>query len=447
MIQFNPRLLPNEIVIFGCGGTGGRLVPQLAQFLKTLTYLINPKMYLFDFDQVEEKNLKRQNFIPQDVNKYKSEVLANRYSKAFGIQIMPSREDISKTCYESKAEFSTTLTSLMQSKSSKIFILCVDSIAARKNILATLFDRNLGFALEDSLIIDTGNEDTFGQFMICGTRFANPGDGRDSRSYEKAIRDLGPVPYTMQTNHLPFNSEYFLDMQPPAVAASCADLDQTMAINSLVATSVFGMLQNLYFGKPLTYHRMNINLDGGSFPQYLTSQHFLNVLAREEAPIPASDEIGNKLRNAGRRLYAQSGAYQWSTAGFFSQVYHDMSEVKRKIEAEEAAAERKRKAAEEKRLEAEAAARKKMEEEAKAEAAALAAKAASELAESLPAGSRNGTAGTPSSAEMVANPNPDASPDVIEGVKRKMKKNRKVTASPEDVVKALWESTGSSPAV
>ena len=44
-------------------------------------------MYAIRSYYVEEKNLLRQNFITSDQGKYKAEVLAKRYSAAFGVDI------------------------------------------------------------------------------------------------------------------------------------------------------------------------------------------------------------------------------------------------------------------------------------------------------------------------------------------------------------------------
>jgi hypothetical protein len=68
---------------FGCGGTGGWLVPPLSKFvgnlklhheLETVSYI------LIDGDYVEEKNIVRQNFINTDLFRNKAQVLCERYA-------------------------------------------------------------------------------------------------------------------------------------------------------------------------------------------------------------------------------------------------------------------------------------------------------------------------------------------------------------------------------
>ncbi len=76
-----------DIVINGCGGTGGWFIPKLAKIMldasmkKRLAPNIN--LYLIDGDTVADKNIIRQNFIQRDVGKNKAEVLANRYAPIF----------------------------------------------------------------------------------------------------------------------------------------------------------------------------------------------------------------------------------------------------------------------------------------------------------------------------------------------------------------------------
>lgn len=75
------------IVVVGCGGTGSYLVPDLARFIYSIGADRVSKLVLADGDRVEEKNLLRQNFVPPDLNRNKAEVLAERYGRAFGINI------------------------------------------------------------------------------------------------------------------------------------------------------------------------------------------------------------------------------------------------------------------------------------------------------------------------------------------------------------------------
>ncbi len=75
---------PVRIVMIGAGGTGGHIAPHIYRLLHTLD---RPCRFLIiDGDIVEEKNLVRQNFIAADLGRGKAQVLAERYSAAFGME-------------------------------------------------------------------------------------------------------------------------------------------------------------------------------------------------------------------------------------------------------------------------------------------------------------------------------------------------------------------------
>lgn len=85
--------LPNDycynlVFVIGCGGTGGYVVRDLARYLSTLPYASRIIMVLVDGDEVEERNLIRQNFINKDIGKNKAEVLATRYGAAYGLKMI-----------------------------------------------------------------------------------------------------------------------------------------------------------------------------------------------------------------------------------------------------------------------------------------------------------------------------------------------------------------------
>lgn len=88
-----------QLVIVGVGGTGGYLLQQVARLLYGLKVQRGkhdiPSVLLIDGDMVEEKNLLRQYFLPQDIGKKKASVLAERYSHAYGLDIAAYPEYIS----------------------------------------------------------------------------------------------------------------------------------------------------------------------------------------------------------------------------------------------------------------------------------------------------------------------------------------------------------------
>lgn len=84
LLNSNKKPVRNEdqcIVICGAGGVTSWLLPGLIKIL--FSRGLGATIYLIDHDKVEDKNLIRQNFIPEDVGHNKAEVLAERYSNIY----------------------------------------------------------------------------------------------------------------------------------------------------------------------------------------------------------------------------------------------------------------------------------------------------------------------------------------------------------------------------
>ena len=79
-----PKTAPVKVIIIGAGGTGGYVIPHLYRI--GFATERSMRILVCDGDVVEEKNLIRQNFVEQDVGRNKAQVLAERYSAAFGIE-------------------------------------------------------------------------------------------------------------------------------------------------------------------------------------------------------------------------------------------------------------------------------------------------------------------------------------------------------------------------
>lgn len=141
------------IVQIGTGGTGGYLVQHIAQLLGTskssATYVIA------DPDGIEEKNLGNQLFLPSEVGLKKADVLAERYSYAYNLDIRSYSEGYIETVEDIKNLFNADYVrkggyyvQLMP-----IIIGCVDNNYTRKVI-------NEFFKDHPCIYIDAGNEAT-----------------------------------------------------------------------------------------------------------------------------------------------------------------------------------------------------------------------------------------------------------------------------------------------
>lgn len=147
---------PIEISIVGAGGTGGYLIRDLCRFIYSLEKRIvvgEPKVSLviYDGDTVEEKNILRQNYLPNDIGQLKASVMANRHIRAFGSNIS----------FVPRMFTSSDITP----KGKQIVVGCVDNNAARRE-MHTLLRRAYPLYGSDLYWIDAGNEKKTGQVII-----------------------------------------------------------------------------------------------------------------------------------------------------------------------------------------------------------------------------------------------------------------------------------------
>lgn len=313
MWTHTPSFVPNRIVVFGTGGTGSRLVPLLSQFIKTCNWVLDPQITIIDFDVVEEKNLARQNFILTDVGKNKAQVLANRYSKAYGVPITPITCKLEETViFSSKGGNSyrdkegddpqkilneTAANNLFSTYfQNTIVVMCVDSPEARRAILESVLTcaacRSGGGS--STLIFDTGNENDFGQVTWSHAMLGY--HGLNEPQLSKSVAEIPKLtPIDVKIGVVPLDYEYYQNMKA-ADNLSCADLDQTMAINSQVANITFGLIQSYYYAKPIQANRFNINLVHGVTPQYMSASSILSITK------PSYHEWTNKNRAFGSLL-------------------------------------------------------------------------------------------------------------------------------------------------
>lgn len=303
MFEFVPRSIPSKIFVIGAGGTGSRLIPLLAQFMKTVTYgesphghVMNPVIYLVDDDVVEAKNLARQNFIQADVGKPKAAVLAARYSRAFGVNIVP----ILKRCKD-RNDLSDGL-SIGNYGSNVMVIMCVDTVKARQDILYHFGPGrqsvDSGAATVTPFFIDAGNEDDFGQ-----VRFFNRMslcEHRESRRTAERLGDL-PTPCKVQIGYLPMDIDHYMTITDRP-GGSCADLDQTLAINALMATLIMGVVQNYYYCKPFSYSSISISLGGSVSTTPLTLKNVLKLVTADTGCNPGYRMFGSFTEESGITL-------------------------------------------------------------------------------------------------------------------------------------------------
>lgn len=147
--DLNPSLF-----VVGCGGTGGLVAEGLCRLLHGAT----GQIYLVDHDRVEEQNLHRQNFYPEDLGEFKSQSLARRLSRKYGRTMGYSVHPYSAEVLTSRGrDFMPRGTG----QDPTIIIGCVDNPEARRSIA----DSMNGL----SVWVDAGNGESSGQVLVGDT--------------------------------------------------------------------------------------------------------------------------------------------------------------------------------------------------------------------------------------------------------------------------------------
>ena len=300
MFSYRPHFLPTNIVVYGGGGTGGRLIPPLAQLVRNSIRRFNPnawneniRIFIFDGDVVEEKNIQRQNFIPADVGKNKAQVLASRYSRAYGVEIygipeffsgkMTPEGDTYSIMKMGKVNINGVITKTSSIVCNAIHILAVDSADARRDIIATA----LGLAAQEPMAarnqfwIDAGNEDDFGQIKTWTPNWFSPGEGSAKGGLTSGLPPLIPAQVTVP--YIPFDMEYYLNLGGSAQELSCADLPQTLAINFMMASLIIGTAQNFLQMRPMSYDGQRLTLLGSMLTESCDPRRWSDRAARNSA--------------------------------------------------------------------------------------------------------------------------------------------------------------------
>ncbi len=209
------------IVQAGAGGNGSLIALLLSRLIAGLN--INPQYTILDGDTVEKKNLTRQHFAINDIDRNKAEVLAERYSTHFNINIqyMDSYIESVESLYPVLGHNFGTL---------PILIGAVDNHKARK-ILHEAYSK-----LNTACYIDCGCEETYGQAVI---------------GYKKLGQEyLKPAAY--------YYPEMLEDTAPPQVGCAEAPV-QDISANIFSAAAVFFYLNNILAFKAIPAQKVTFD--------------------------------------------------------------------------------------------------------------------------------------------------------------------------------------------
>ena len=284
-IKFDPSFLKGgnlDIVVAGCGGTGSKLVPLLVQHIHALNqkyFNLKIRLCLYDFDIVELKNVKRQNFFEFDVGKYKSEALAERYSSLYGITIDYSKGRFVANNHKFNRNIFLNYNTL-------VFFDCTDSISSRQ------YNENEYRAFCNSATpsqnyyICCGNEKENGQVFVS--------------SY-----GIDPIDVlsNLEYNNVKFIGGFtdFFKLEPEKVKpVSCAEIpleveEQTMPINNLIAQLSFNIFYKLLNEDKIDYYMVRGDLDNNFSKEYFKEKNDVKLLVIKGF---CSKEVYEEIENA-----------------------------------------------------------------------------------------------------------------------------------------------------
>lgn len=260
-----------QFFLVGCGGTGGFLAPMLARLIVALEKSgIAVEGTFVDFDVVDNLNVPRQNFCAADIGFNKAEVLATRYSLAYGVKLGAYTNSFSGE--------------MINSQWQKLIILigCVDNSAARIELSKVLDLTDYYYAKRELPRVwwmDCGN---FGQGVPAGQVLLGSTNDFEPK---KAFNDLNNPNFCVNLPSPSFQHPDLLVAQLEELTnqqLSCAQITavnaQSLFINQRVAAEAIEMLSQLVLTKSLRRFATYFHCGSGSSRSRYTSQKTLMSL-------------------------------------------------------------------------------------------------------------------------------------------------------------------------
>lgn len=217
-----PFIMNVDILLIGCGGTGGCFFSKMARFLAGLNAEnMNISFRIMDGDYVEAKNLERQPFVEEDIGRNKAIALAIAAEEALDLKIKAYPLYLSPETVEILGQ---RVFDSSSSSDVKIIIGAVDNHVCRK----LLHEYFVKFDEWKWLFyIDAANELSCGEIVI-GKRQHGKIEAPDRcHYYPEILTDKGKAPYEM----------------------SCEELNQAspqhLATNSIAADLLFSFVVQL----------------------------------------------------------------------------------------------------------------------------------------------------------------------------------------------------------
>lgn len=266
MYKLDNRFTDTEFVvtIVGCGGTGAFVADGLCRLLSGS----HNKVVLIDYDRVEERNLSRQQFFKEDLDKFKSEVLAHRFARLYGLPV----------------GYAISPLQLAEVVYPGIVIGCVDNGKARNDIADKLdtkrhctqeyerYDYHTPALVPGATKVwwvDAGNGENYGQVLIGNTRIGN---------LDKSFN-----PDTGVCTALPFPTIQSPDLltQVPVVRDCVEIAEQEPVINRFMASVTIEAVRRIINGT-CSWMQLWVDLEAGSMTPVLAAPENVAAMSKKK---------------------------------------------------------------------------------------------------------------------------------------------------------------------
>ncbi len=140
-----------NIIVVGCGGTGSHYIKELGRLLYGMKAGNRVSLILVDGDNVEEENLVRQAFLPQDIGKNKAQVMSEILRQSYGVK---------SEFYDAYIDGASDLEQLVGKDKMVILVGCVDNHQCRQSM------HRFYQARQHCIYMDSANEFSVGEVVV-----------------------------------------------------------------------------------------------------------------------------------------------------------------------------------------------------------------------------------------------------------------------------------------
>jgi PRTRC genetic system ThiF family protein len=222
-----------RIDLIGCGGTGAALAELLARAIHG--HHLDCRLRIWDGDRVDEANLDRQRFAPEDLGQNKASCLAMRLNGQIGIAVSAVEGHFDgKNVITGFHDGTMDADDLM----GELVITCTDNLASRRRVARYLHSfRHIGGGVGMRPVrwwLDVGNELAAGQAIL--------GNTHDGKELAAMAAQWSQMPYAVHVPDAAAINRAILGKGRERIEPSCAAMPfarQALGVNDMAALAAW----------------------------------------------------------------------------------------------------------------------------------------------------------------------------------------------------------------